>query len=245
MLHFLPALQAALSLVQKKGIPGKVAALREWLSLRAGDPLLLEVAGLLETGYEGELLHDEQARRSFQHRCQLFLDDIAPWVLDAVTIVPLEPQEGMAQLRVKVSSLPIDPTMALFDAVRCSRIRVSHYRCFLEAPPDYEADFFIANEIATLRLILTRTALDSYAYLRWGLERPSLDAVLGLLEGEDLIDANEKDAVRNLFHIAESSPSVGEARILLQMAVQSYPAYHGLLERMLGDVMNRGGVGTG
>ncbi|MGQ9553998.1 MAG: hypothetical protein ACUVWR_07790 [Anaerolineae bacterium] len=238
MLHFLPALQAALSLIEKRGVPGKLAALRGWLRRQPDNPLLSEIARLLACDFEEGTLDDGQARASLQKRCRAFLDEIAGQVLAAITLLPPGSRDIAApcahELRLQAGKLQSDSILALFDAVRFSRIRRSHFRFFLNAPADYEADFFIANEIATLGNLLTATAFAAYAQLRWGMKEAGVDYVLTHLQPP--LGKVEEDAVRRLFQIAASKPGPEEARPLLAEAAGLYPRYHLVLEQLLASV---------
>jgi len=242
MLHFLPALQAALSLMTRMSVPGKLAALRGWADLRPGNALLLEVAELLDRGYEEPALYDEPGLVAFRDRCRAFLDEIQPQVLASVSLVSPATGEGIEHLWHRVSRLQSDNLVILFDAVRFSRIRRAHFRCFLQAPSGFETSFFIVNEINTLRDVIAEPALGAYAAIKWGMENAGADHVLSQLR-ESVADSRGKEAAREILEITtrnlEEEPA---ARALLRRACEIYPEFHVLLEALLDDIMDRTAV---
>lgn len=228
VLHrFLPGLQAALSLLQGRAVPGRIEALRLWLSLRPRPPLA-EVAAAIE----GRLAAPAgaEAVAALRRQCHGFLEAIAPEVFAGLRFRRLEGAGGAERLRAALAAKQAAPLQTLYDAVRFSRIRRCHFLWFLEAPLEAkEAGYLVRNEIDTLRGLLSVPAFRAYAVLQWGRDMEA-EAVIEALPPA-LAGTHGREAARRLLAIAHGAP--GEARALLAEAAALYPAYHPLLERML------------
>ena len=229
---FLPALQAALSLMERRAVAGRLEAVRRWLQLRPSDPLLTQMLEAAERGFDLSPDEDEAAAADLRRRCRQFLQEIAPQVMVAAQFAGSQLEEAQS------ARWPVDPLRALHDAVRYFRIRRSHYRCFLGLVPDAELDYLILNEIHTLRSLLTLPALRAYAALKWGQPEAIPEEVLDRMDSQ-LASSAEKDAVRQLCQLSDGAPGPNEARARLHQAAELYPAYLAVLERMLADVRRR------
>lgn len=226
MLRTLPALQAAYCLLHRKAVPGKVAALRAWQALRPGDPLLTELAEMLATGFGSHLHVLRESLEVLQGRCRRLVDEVAAEALNRSS--PRGPE-------IPADDGAHQPLLELFDAVRYSRMRPAHYRSFLLAPEGLKVDFFLVNEVATLR----RSIVDPVVRALWcsGPE-PGSDH---REEGDPLTDMcltePEGRAVAEVMTAARAAPSPAEARRLLERLLEWYPPFHRVLERALAHLL--------
>ncbi|NPV09210.1 MAG: hypothetical protein HPY83_14785 [Anaerolineae bacterium] len=223
MLHTLPALQAAYCLLHQKAVPGKAAALKAWQALRPGDPLLTELADMLATGFRSHLHIRPEALEALQGRCRRLVDEVAAEALKRGSQRGPERPAGDGAHQ---------PVLDLFDAVRYSRMRPAHYRSFLLAPEGFQVDFFLVNEVATLR----RSIVEPVVRALWS---PGQRLGTGDREAESdplrrlCRTGPEERAVTAALIAARASPSPAEARQILGRLLGLYPLFHRVLERAL------------
>jgi hypothetical protein len=226
--YFLPALESCLSLEAGRAQPGRLLALATYRERDPGHALLAAVAAAVA----GEEHRDAGDCRALRQSSRAFLIAQAPGLAQA-----LGREQGALPapvwLRQRVEGRSADPLLALYDAVRFSRVRRAHFRFFLEGGA--EADWLIANELATVRGLLLQPALVAYGNLRWGAGCCTPPAVLTRLAGE--LSAAESEAITRLLALSEARVAPREA---LAQAADAYPAYQRVLERLLHDACNRG-----
>jgi hypothetical protein len=89
-------------------------------------------------------------------------------------------------------------------------------------------------EIRWLASTFTAPLFDSYAQIKWGRQRLSLEEILSLMS-PDIVDEEGKRIARQVFAAASGHPTGSEARERLRQAAEVYSDYYLLLERMLAD----------
>lgn len=208
MLLALPALQAAYCLIHRRPVSGKVAGLQAWREMLPGDTLLAELDGLVAAGLESAALKDPIRLADLRDRCRRRIDLLA----------------GQLPQREADPALPADPLLDLFDAVRYSRLRPAHYRCFLKAPPGFQTDFFQVNEVHTLHRAILEPAQKALRVLV-SVDDPA-EPLACFCRTQD-----ESDALGRAVDAAYTDTDPEEARVSLSGLVDLYHHFHRLLER--------------
>jgi len=210
MLLALPALQAAYCLLHHRPVSGKVAGLRAWRERLPGDKLLCELEDLVAVGLESADSGDPTWLADLRDRCRRRIELLA----------------GQLPQRRSDPAVAADPLLGLFDAVRYSRVRPAHYFSFLTAPPGFQTDFFLVNEVYTLRRSIlepTQKALRVLATV----DGPA-EPLATLCRTQD-----ELEALGRVMEAARMGTDPEQARVGLSALVDSYHAFHRLLERSL------------
>jgi len=234
MHYFVPCIKAALAVINRDSVTGKREALYRWLQIYPKEPVLHEVAHMLEVHYEVPWLEDKQEWYAFEERLWRFIQKITPEVLRAVTIVDLGDDLSMENLRRKLKEIPGQPMMTLYNGVRCSRIRKGRWMFYLNAPDFFETDHVCQWEIRWLGSAFTTSVFDSYAQIKWGEKGLPLDEILDRMTPE-LIDKSEGRIIKQVFAAAAGRSTCAEARERLRQAAEVYTDYYLILERMLAD----------
>ncbi|MHB0877094.1 MAG: hypothetical protein ACYC5O_13740 [Anaerolineae bacterium] len=234
LVHFLLlALEAALSLEAGRVQPGRLRALATFREREPGNPVLAQV----DAAVTGDEHGDAADCRALRESARAFLIGLAPRLAQA-----LGREQGALPapnwLRQRAARQQSGPLLTLYDAVRFSRVRRAHFRFFLQAGG--EADWLVANELATLRGLLLQPALTAYGSLRWGPVAAAPRLALTRLTGE--LSAAESDAIARLLMLSEATSA---ARAALAEAADLYPTYQRVLERLLHDARTRGRRASG
>lgn len=226
--YLLPALESCLSLEAAQARPGRLQALATYREREPESAVLARAAeAVVGAGHR-----DAAECRALRQGSRAYLVGLAPGLAQTLG----REQGGLPApiwLRQRARAGQRDPLPALYDAVRFSRVRRAHYRFFLEGGA--EADWLIANELATLRGLLLQPALAAYGSLRWGAAATTPRAVLARLAGE--LSAAENDAIARLLTLSEATTAPRQA---LAQAADVYPTYQRVLERLLLDARQRG-----
>jgi hypothetical protein len=238
MHYFVPALQAALSILDREAVGGKRETLYRWLDRFPDEPVLGETAHMLEVHYEVPILYDLEALYAFEARCFDFLLKIAPMVLNAVTSVPLPENATADDLQIIFQQQPPDPLQAMFTGVKFARIRTGRWQMYLNAPPYYDTDWLLGNEIRQVGAYFTHPYFAGLTYLRWGETALPLEEIVARLRGE-LLDAAETEAVLRIFELAHSEPDHVSARDRVAQAMAIFPTYYCVLEKLFADTLAR------
>lgn len=238
MHYFVPALQAALSIVDREAVGGKRETLYRWLSRYPNEPTLNEVSHMLEVHYEVPALYDQDALCAFEERCFGFLRKIAPLVLEAVMVVSRPKKVTTDDLKARYQAQPPDPLQTMFTGVKYARIRTGRWHIYLYAPPYFATDWLLGNEIRQVRAYFTRPFFSSLAYLRWDGARLSIEEIIARLRRE-MLSAEEADVVLRMFELAHCETGHNSARDRVEKAMPLFPTYYRILERLSADALAR------
>ena len=232
--YFVPALHAALGLLKRRPMHGKRETLYHCMEIYPRERVLLEVADLVDRQYKTSQYDDPASLQAFDDRLFAFLQVLAPQVLEAVTIVDLEGQRTMENLRAKLKDYSRHPLQAIFHALRVFRIRRGRYYCYLNAPEGFELDLMIPREVALLGNATVETPWKTYGRLLWGEDNLSVPQVWqrlnpGFLSPEELRVAME---IRLGF---STRMDYRAAKDFMIWAQDHFATYYRLLERMFAD----------
>ena len=234
MHYFVPCIKAALTVINRDSLTGKRESLYRWLQYYPKEPVLHEVAHMLDVHYEVPWLEDKQEWYAFEERLWQFIQKITPEVLRAVSIVDLGDDVSMENLRRELKQVQGQPMMTLYNGVRFSRIRRGRWMFYLNPPDHFDTGHVCYSETKWLAGTFTTPIFDSYAQIKWGEKGFPLKEILARMT-TDLIDESEAKIIRQVFAAAAGRPTVSEARQRLTQAAEVYSDYYLILERMLAD----------
>jgi hypothetical protein len=229
--YFVPALQAALSLVKRRTIRGKFEALHGWQEVFPEDALLNRVTYMVERHYEVKELGDSAALGRLEDELCSFLERLGPILQPYVTLVDLN---DAVRAKTALSAIDPDPLLTLYDVVRFSRVRRGRYYVYLNSPECFHSEILIEREVKLLKDFFTTRVLKAYSQFRLGTFDMSLNVMLEDL-GDGSITPEEKKAIRQTFDLALQCRLGGE-RETLRQALDLYPAYYSALESILHHV---------
>jgi hypothetical protein len=234
MHYFVPCIKAALAVINRDTVTGKRESLYRWLQRYPQEPVLHEVAHMLDVHYEVPWLEEEQEWYAFEERLWEFIQKITPEVLRAVTVVDLGDDVSMENLRRTLKEIPGQPMMTLYNSVRFSRIRKGRWLFYVNPPDFFDSDHVCFSEISWLASTFTAPIFDAYAQIKWGEQGLPIDEIVARMT-PDLIDTREGQIIKQVFEAAAGRPTYAEARERLRQAAEVYADYYLILERMLAE----------
>jgi hypothetical protein len=232
--YFLPALQAALALVERRTVRGKFETLAGWLARFPRQPTLMKAKGIVERHYESTELSDERALLQLEDELYAFLRVVFNEVKESLTLIdttgPADPQRYKKEL----SGARVDPLMIVYDGVRFSRIRRGRYYFYLNSPACFDAKRLIVYELKWLQDYFTAPLFSAYGKIKFGMPDCGLDEILEDMRA-GMITAQEEGLIRRVFHLSCDPSSKGREREVLSELIEFYHDYHIILERILED----------
>jgi hypothetical protein len=228
--YFVPALQAALSLYERRVYRSKLAALEGWISHLPNQRVLPHVREVVENRYDTAELNDDSRLAGLERDLFACLQSVLLLLQDRITIIDAAGDPDPDRYRRELSATAPDPLLVLYDGVRFSRIRRGRYFFYLNCPKYFDADLLIAGEIKWLRGYFTEPILRSYAKIMLCSDEMPPHALISELRRADLIDSSAQKLIQQVFRL--SHDCVPPRKVLCEL-MPLYPDYHTLLEEML------------
>jgi hypothetical protein len=235
--YFVPALQAALALVNRRAIRGKFETLHGWLQHFPSHPILLRALEIVGNHYESAELTDASALARLEADLFAFLQKVMRMVRERVTLIEMSDSMDSGAYKELVAGICPVPLMTIYDGVRFSRIRKGRYYFYLNSPAFFDAGRLIASETKWLKGYFTAPIFKAYAQLRWSQPALTLGEILHELR-HGLIDARDEQLIRRVFSLSLDGHGGHERDIIAQIA-EVYAEYHLILERILADGLAR------
>jgi hypothetical protein len=228
--YFVPALQAALSLYERRIVRGKYEALEGWMAHLPREAVLCRVREMLEKRYETAELADDVLLAGLEEELFACLGTVLELIRDRITILDVSGPPDPERYRRELDAAPSDPLMVLYDGVRFSRIRRGRYYFYLNCPQFFDAERLIASELKWLRGYFTDPVFKSYTSLVLGGGDFSLERLVAEMHRAALIDRTGQDLIRRVYQLSHDGLP---PRDVLRELMPLYPDYHLLLEEML------------
>ena len=148
MHYFVPPLQAAVSLKERKICRGKLSALEKASILFPQvSGLLTEITEIVDKHYEVPSLYEEPTLTQFEDRLEAALYTLLEELRPCVTIFPVEKSDNVSTWRAKISAVTVSPAMKLFDSCRFSKLFKGRMYFYANAPKHFENLWLIRNEL--------------------------------------------------------------------------------------------------
>ena len=235
ILHYcVPALQAALSLIRKKPVRGKMETIAGWMELRPSDGIFEDFITKIRCRYRCEEAEDDAKMLRLEEECWKRLQIAMAELPAVVDVIDMKDGAGFEAWKERLATFPENPLMTIFNGVRFARIRKGRYWCYLNVPDHFDVSWLIPNEFTWLRRWFTESIFRCYGRLKCGEDRATLETVLEAMQ-PDVTDAEGAAAVREVFRIAFADCPKGSEGEPLRTVMDVFPRYEGVLESLLED----------
>jgi len=235
MHYFVPAIQAAIAVIKRKAIRGKLDVVRLWKDMLPNETIFDEIIEMTSKQYAFGGLTNDQALRLFENRLFDVLCTIKELVFEAADIVRLAPEDDIDKLRAQLKSSPPDPLMVLFNGIRFGRIRKSRYVFYTESPEFFASDRLLEGEFVNwTREVLVRAVLQAYGRLRCGKSDARLEEIIEAI-CPNVIDNRQADILRTMYEVSFDQYEPGKVRELINKIVPLWADYYLILEMLLQD----------
>jgi len=150
MHYFAPPLQAAVSLLLRRPVAGKLEALR-----LAGEmlptPVFAEMEAAIQRHYEVPELYTEPALTRLEDRLEQMLETLRQEIAPRLTLIHDAGHKGMPEWKKALRDVPVSPAMQAIDGARFSRLMKGRLQFFAAAPAHFDSDLLIECELRRLR----------------------------------------------------------------------------------------------
>lgn len=211
MHYFTPAVQSAMSLIERRNIAGKFDALeiaqRRFPDLKCWS----SINEIISMNYAIPKWYCEPFLSELENELEIALDAISLAMRDYVSILPAEVGTNVNVWRRALQRTEVDPALIIFESAKFSRLMKGRLQFYAQAPSHFESSWLIRNELKRSGQNFLHTPLTVYWKLRTGesVNEPAL--VLDRLHG-DLLTAEEVVAAREFARLTAGRWQQGQEK---------------------------------
>ena len=231
MHYFNPPVLAAMCLLERRGLAGKMdgfeLAAQRFPDLRCWD-LVREI---LHAGYETPRWYKEPHLTELEDALEEGLAAIALGLRPALTLVPESAGADVAAWSTALQSVPVDPTLAIFDSAKFSRLMKGRLEFYARAPSRFDTTWLIQNELSRIGTGFFQVPFRTFWQIRTGEQVEDPVTILGELRGEVLDDA-EIEATGEFARLTPGHWEEGRERDLAMEIVAVFDGFFRALTRI-------------
>lgn len=211
MHYFIPAVQAVVSLLEKRGIVGKFDALemaqRNFPDLTCWNP----VNEILQANYVAPRWYREPSVSHLEDMFELALREMAVKARPTLTLIPRELGLDVTEWQRELQAVRIEPTLLISETTRFSRLMKGRLYFYAQAPAHFETSWLIAHELKRIGKNFFHIPFAAYWELRTGQVITDATSILEDLCGE-LLTPEEAAAAREFARLTEGLWRQGEEK---------------------------------
>lgn len=240
---FTPPVQAMVSLIQRRNVPGKLEALRLARTLLPEPGTIDRLFTVLGLHYETPELYAEPRLSELERRLESYLAQ--GWAALAGHVTLVEPARGDDRdaVRAKVAAAPSDPVHAFFESAKFGRLLEGRLRFYGADVPGFDSAWLIRNEIGRIVPNFYTKPLTIYGRLRFD-EELAPEAVLDRLRG-DVLGTEIVEGLRRFATVAAQPIEAGEAQRRARAVAELYAPVLVATEALAQDLLQRTPAGVG
>lgn len=233
--YFTPPVQAMVSLLLRRTIPGKLEALRLARSHLPNPEVIELIFDTLECHYETPELLRDPALAELEGRLERYLGEAWAAVADSVTLIEPGPDETRDSLRAKLAALPVNPIETFFARAKFSRLMQGRLLFYAERIRGFDSAWLIRNELGRIVENFFHRPLGAFGLARFGVELEA-DVVLDRLTGRELTKSDVR-GMRRFAEIASRPIAEGREREQARAVAETYEPVLTVLETLRTDLL--------
>lgn len=195
MHYFTPAVQAAISLLERRNIAGKFDALeiaqRHFPNLKCWG-IINEI---FCADYRIPKWYSEPFLSDLEDELETTLQAISTSLRDSLSVIPEHVEPDVGAWKAVLEQASVDPVTTIFENARFSRLMKGRLQFYAKAPPHFATSWLIGNELKRIGRSFFRVPFSVYWKIRTGERINDPFTILGRLSGEPLTPA-EVEATR-------------------------------------------------
>jgi hypothetical protein len=234
--YFTPPLQSALSLVKRKGVCGKLDALRGAREVFPHPETIDLTLEAVDCHYEIPAYYQEPKLTEIERTLATYLKDACERFAEHVTVIDLGPADTPEQLKRKIAGIPVDPRERFFEGAKFCRFMKGRLLFYAEEIPWFETTWLIRNELGRIVNNFYDQPLTTFAMAWFGEKVPAV-LVLDRLRG-NVLPAEICDGVSRFIQVAQSPVSNGEEKMRARQVADVFEPIQIMLE-ILGTELSR------
>ncbi|PKO23874.1 MAG: hypothetical protein CVU38_01625 [Chloroflexi bacterium HGW-Chloroflexi-1] len=185
MHYFAPPVQSAVSLVQRRGVCGKMEALRLARDLFPHPEVIDMVLETVARHYEAPEYYAEPRLSEIERTLENYLYDVYRSLADHVTLIEVAAEDTPAQLRRKLAQASVDPVEQFYEGAKFSRFMKGRLLFYATNIAWFDTTWLIQTELGRIVTNFYEKPLHAYSVAQFHDHLP-LDAALDRLRGSIL-----------------------------------------------------------
>jgi hypothetical protein len=240
MHYFTPAVQSALSLVRRRGVRGKLEALRGARGIFPHPEIIDLVLDAVDRHYEIPEYYEEPRLTEIERSLESYLNDAYAGLAGHVSLIEIDPADTPVQLKEKISAVAVDPRERFFEGAKFSRFMKGRLFFYAEDILWFDSAWLIRNELGRIVNNFYHQPLKSFALARFGETLPP-EQVLERLSGNVLAPA-VCAGVREFVRTAQPRLSPGEEKTRARRVAEVFDPVLVMLETLGADLIEKPGL---
>ncbi len=168
MHYFTPAVQSALSIVRRRGIRGKLAALREARAVFLHPEVIDLVLDAVDRHYEIPGDYEEPRLTEIERTLESYLQDAYAGLAGHVSLLEIDPGDTPVKLKEKIAAVAVDPRERFFEGAKFSRFMKGRLLFYAEDISWFDSAWLIRNELGRIVNNFYALPLQTFALARFG-----------------------------------------------------------------------------
>ncbi len=168
MHYFVPPVQSAVSLVERRGVRGKLEAMRTAREVFPNPQVIDTCLDAVDRHYEIPEYYEEPRLREIESMLDAYLREVYAALADHVTLIEVDPSDSPEQLRSKTAAVASDAAGRFHEGARFCRLMKGRLLFYGERIPWFETDWLIRNELERIVKNFHDATLTSYGRVRFG-----------------------------------------------------------------------------
>ena len=205
MHYFTPPVQSAVSIIRKKGIPGKLDALRQAKELFPNPDVIDMILQSLEMHYENADYYIEPRLTEIEKSLEEYLRNVWIELSDHITLTQPDRGDRKDDVKAKVNAIPVDPAEQFYEGIKFSRFMKGRLLFYATQIDWFDSSHLIDVELGRIVQNFYEKPLKTFALVKFGRDI-SADEVLGKLS-PDMVPSDVVDGVRR-FTTAAKQPVI-------------------------------------
>jgi hypothetical protein len=237
MHYFAPPVQAAVALVGRGPVRGKLKAIERAGMIFPHPETIVRVLEAVAVHYEIAPDYEDAMLVQIESELETYLCDVLRIVCEHVSVAELDPLLTPEQLRARVSAAVASPVSKLFDTVKFSRLMRGRLLFFAENIPWFDSEWLIRNELARIVPWFYTQALEAYGNA--ALQRQlSADQVLCCLSGT-VLSPELALGLKRFAEVASEQPRPGNERECARRVADVFEPAQLALECLMQNLRSR------
>jgi hypothetical protein len=234
MHYFCPPLQAALCILHRRPVAGKMETVR--LACEAfPEPVFREMLDAVERHYEVPELYEEPALTRLEDRLEQALEMLRMRLGAVLTVIPGAQGGSVADWKAALSAVPVSPATRVFDAARFCRLMKGRLRFWANAPPHFDSTWPIENELLRLRRNFFDIPFGVYWEVTTGEKVKDPSPVLDRLAA-GVLSAEELRCTREFVRLTPGQWEPGRQKATALAIAEVFDGFFGALTRVTARV---------
>ena len=186
--YFCPPLQAGLSILRKRAVPGKLESVRLAEEMFPKLSVFGEMLSAIDRHYEVPELYQENELVLLEDRLEAALVTIKGELEEVITILPNARKQSSDRWRSDLDDFPIDPGLKIFDAAKFSRLMRGRLEFYAASPSHFDAGWLIENELNRIRRNFFEIPFDTFWKLRGRINKQDDSSKIHVQDPLEIVD---------------------------------------------------------